>query len=206
MMNWIEELAIIPAMGVALTGGLLILFDNRRLLILALAVQYLFAGWMAALALPIQVAATKVVAGLMACAILTLTWTALGWRVQEKTTQAIPSGRAFRVIAVLLVFAAAGGIGRSNWMMLPGITSLAMLGSTLSISFGLLQLGLSEEPTRISVGLLTLLAGFEVAYSAIEPALAVIALLAAVHLGIALVVGYILLLEKGLDEKKEEGV
>jgi hypothetical protein len=205
-MNWVEELAIIPAMGVALTGGLLILFDNRRLLILALAVQYLFVGWMAALALPIQVAATKVVAGLMACVILTLTWTALGWRAQEKTTQAIPSGRAFRVITVLLVFAAAGGIGRSNWMMLPEITSFAMLGSTLLISFGLLQLGLSEEPTRISVGLLTLLAGFEVAYSTIEPALAVIALLAAVHLGIALVVGYILLLEKGLDEKKEEGV
>jgi hypothetical protein len=203
-MSWIEELAIIPAIGVALTGGLLILFDNRRLLILALAVQYLFVGWMSALALPVQVAATKVVAGLMACTILALTLTALGWKAQEDLTQAIPSGRAFRLIAVLLVFAAAGGIGRSNWMMLPGVTSSAVLGSTLLISFGLLQLGLSEEPTRIGAGLLTLLAGFEVAYSAIEPSLVVIALLAAVHLGIALVVGYILMLEKGQEVKREE--
>jgi len=36
------------------------------------------------------------------------------------------------------------------------------------------------------------MAGFEVIYSAIEPSLAVMALLAAVHLGIAFVVSYLL--------------
>jgi hypothetical protein len=67
------------------------------------------------------------------------------------------------------------------------------------MGLGLLQIGITEEPLRVGAGLLTLLSGFEIAYSSIEPSLAVVALLAAVHLGIALVVSYLLLVVR--DER-----
>ncbi len=47
------------------------------------------------------------------------------------------------------------------------------------------------------------MSGFEVAYTTIEPSLAVIAMLAAVHLGIAIVVGFMLTL--GIDERISAG-
>jgi hypothetical protein len=62
---------------------------------------------------------------------------------------------------------------------------------------GLLQLGFQEEPVKVGIGLLTIISGFEVAYTTIEPSLAVMALLATVHLGIAVVVSYLLLIGSG---------
>jgi hypothetical protein len=55
---------------------------------------------------------------------------------------------------------------------------------------GFLQLGLTSDEFRIGLGLLTLLTGFSMLYLAIEPSLAVVALVALVHLGIALTVSY----------------
>ena len=77
-------------------------------------------------------------------------------------------------------------------MLLPGSVSLsATLGAMLLLSLGLLHLGISEEPFRVGMGLLTALAGFEILYVAVEPSLAVLALMAAVHIGIAIIVSYL---------------
>ena len=59
------------------------------------------------------------------------------------------------------------------------------------MGFGFLQFGFNERPFRVGIGLFSMLSGFEIAYAKIEPSLAVIALLAAIHIGIALVVGYL---------------
>jgi len=59
------------------------------------------------------------------------------------------------------------------------------------LTMGLLQLGLSGSAFRVCVGLMTLLSGFEVVYSLIEPSLAVLALIASVHIGLALVASYL---------------
>jgi hypothetical protein len=40
---------------------------------------------------------------------------------------------------------------------------------------------------------LTVLSGFEIAYASVEPSLAVLALLAMVHIGISLIVSYLVL-------------
>jgi hypothetical protein len=199
----IQELAYLPAYAVAFTGGALILLNGRRWLVLALACQYFMTAWLVGLVLPVEVASIKLVAGLMSCTILAVSLSYSSWRAQVDRRHAIPSNRLFRLIAVLLVLIAIGSIGQDMWTFLPKLQSEASLGSALMMSFALLQLGISEEPLRIGIGLLTLLSGFEVVYSAIEPARAVLALLAAIHMGIALVIGYITLMPRREIQSEE---
>lgn len=203
-MAWMRELAIIPALGVGITAGLLVVLDDRRAGLALLAGQYLCVTWLVSLELPFPIAAAKLVAGLMACASLALSVAALRWQVPVVAQSAIPSGHAFRWIAVLLVATVGAGLARTDWMSLPGMLPQAVLGSTLLLAYGLLQTGITEDPLRVGTGLLTLLSGFEVAYSVIEPSLAVIALVAAVHLGIALVVSYIMLTFRELPVPSED--
>ncbi|MCJ7706139.1 MAG: hypothetical protein MUO38_00840 [Anaerolineales bacterium] len=199
MVTWIADWAILPALLAGVTGTLLVVLDDRRAVLGILAGQYLCAAWLVGLALPLSIAAAKLVAGLMACGALALSVAALRWRSPEVQAGALPSGHAFRLVAAGMVATVAVGLGLGNWMSLPGITAPGILGSTLLMGLGLLQIGITEEPLRVGAGLLTLLSGFEIAYSSIEPSLAVVALLAAVHLGIALVVSYLLLVVR--DER-----
>lgn len=64
---------------------------------------------------------------------------------------------------------------------------------SLAILFcGFLMLGVSREPFKIIVGLLTILVGFEILYGAIEQSILVNGLLAAVFLLIAVVGSYLI--------------
>lgn len=191
-MTWIRDLSLLPALAVAVTAGLLVVVDNRKTQLVTLAVQYFFAAWLAGLALPLGVAAVKLVAGLVACGILTVSVSALGWRLAEERPGALPAGHAFRWIAVLLVAFVAFAIGRDGWEAIPALEPAAALGAVFLLTLGMLQFGITEDGLRVGAGILTVLTGFEVAYAAVEPSLAVVALLASVHLGVALVVSYLL--------------
>jgi hypothetical protein len=159
--------------------------------------------WLVGTVLPVEIAAIKLVAGLMTCTILAVSLSYTSWLAEPGEEYALPSNRPFQLIAVLLVLIAMGSTGSDIWAFLPNLLPEASLGSALMMTFALLQLGISEEPLRIGIGLLTLLSGFEVIYSAIEPARAMLALLAAIHMGIALVVGYLTLMPR-LGTRSEE--
>lgn len=181
------------AVCAGLMGGVLILLEDRRVSLALLAGMYLFAALLAALTQPVLLAAARLGAGLMACAILWVTLNSLGWwRSQPAGEGALPSGLAFRAITTLMVFLAAVGLGLRAGGPLEVVPAERALGALLLIALGLLHLGISEDPFRVGLGLLTALAGFELGYSALEPSLAVGALLASVHLGLALVVSYVL--------------
>jgi len=60
------------------------------------------------------------------------------------------------------------------------------------MGLGLLHIGISEDPFRVGLGLLTALAGFEIIYAAVEPSLAILALMAAVSIGISIIVSYLM--------------
>lgn len=79
------------------------------------------------------------------------------------------------------------------------------MAAAILMSMGLLQLGLFRSPLRVVIGLITLLSGFEIAYSVIEPALAILALIASVHIGLAMVASYLTLVARppGLAEGGE---
>jgi hypothetical protein len=74
-------------------------------------------------------------------------------------------------------------------------------GGLILIGIGLLHLGLTAQPLRVVLGLLTVLSGFEILYAAVESATLVAGLLAGVNLGLALVGAY-LLVSPGLEEAR----
>lgn len=174
-----------------LTASVLTIAEHRTVRLIALGVQYVVVAWLSSLAIPGQVAAVKLVGGLIACGILGLTSAAEHHASVDRPQS---SRTRFRAVASVLVLVAAFGVGGGNWMEIPEISAAANLGATVLIAMGLLQVGLARHAFGACLGLMTFLAGFEVAYSVIEPALAVLALLASVHIGLALVVSYLMLL------------
>lgn len=186
-MNWV------PVALVAATAFALVLVERPGVQIAILSAQYASVAWLTSLALPPQVAAVKVVAGMITCGVLALT--VAGSRSPKESG----SGFAFRVFAAILVMGAAIGIGQTNWMRIPDIRQEAIMAATILMSMGLLQLGLFRTPLRVCIGIITLLSGFEIAYSVIEPALAILALLASVHIGLAMVVSYLTLVARPPD-------
>jgi hypothetical protein len=191
-MNWLQDFAAIAVVLALTTGALTIILNDRRWMLLALAGMYVALTWMAAIAIPLEIAIVKLVAGMMVCAILALSVVHAGPEAQGLIGGGLPSGMVFRVIAVLLVVATAWGLSERGWVSLPqSMNRAAILGSMVLLSLGLLHLGVSEDPFRVGLGLITALAGFEILYAAIEPSLAMLALLAAVHIGISIIVSYL---------------
>lgn len=191
-MSWVVGFAEWFAVACAFCAGSLVFLNDRRMMFAVLSAQYVFVTLLTSLVVPIQVAAVKLVTGFLVCGILSITLARSDWTAPAEEMSVIPSGRVFRLIAILLVTTVSAGLSRTNWTSLPGVTPAAVRGSTFLIGLGLLQLGLSERTLRVAVGLLTVLSGFEIVYVGIEPSLAVLALLGAVHLSIAVVVSYLL--------------
>jgi hypothetical protein len=190
-MVWFAEWSLVPSVAVVVTAILLLILDKRRTLAVILAVQYLFVTWLAALSLPILVASVKLIAGVMACAILSIAPKETKALESKKNTRGVLSGLSFRIIAAILIIASALGWDWGTARIIEGLSWPATYASTVLMGFGFLQFGFNERPFRVGIGLLSLLSGFEIAYATIEPSLAVVALLAAIHIGIALVIGYL---------------
>jgi hypothetical protein len=64
------------------------------------------------------------------------------------------------------------------------------------MGLGMLHLGMTIQPFRVILGLLTVLSGFEALYAALESSILVAAMLATVNLGLALVGAYLLTARK----------
>ncbi|MGH2619801.1 MAG: hypothetical protein ACRDHG_04420 [Anaerolineales bacterium] len=177
------------ALIVSVTGLLLTLLTGRVARIGLLAIQYAAVAWLTGLALPLQVAAVKLVAGMIACGILAVSESKMEHPPLQLAGREF--GTTFRLFAAGLGLVTAFGLSQRNWFEVPDIGDEAILGSTVMLTMGLLQLGLSGSAFRVCLGLMTLLSGFEVVYSLIEPSLAVLALIASIHIGLALVSSYL---------------
>jgi hypothetical protein len=170
--------------------GLLISRDWRWSLSF-LAAQYLGMFWLVSLHWPFGLASVKLVTGWMASA--TLGVTRLGMSEHETIREsAWPQGRLFRLFAaaivVILVIAATPQVET----MIPGISRPVIAGSLLLAGMGLLHLGITAEILRIILGLLTVMAGFEILYATVETSILLAGLLAIVNLGLALAGAYLM--------------
>jgi hypothetical protein len=65
-------------------------------------------------------------------------------------------------------------------------------GGLILITLGLVQLGLTMQPLRVVIGLLTLLSGFGILYAAVESSVLITGLLAVITLGLSIVGAYML--------------
>ena len=190
-MGWLGILLII------ISGSAMILNDTVLIILAALGMQYIAAGLLLAASLSWAGLAAKMAGWVVAVVILYLSIRTRGAARLAARSESPVAGRLFRASALLLVITAAIGFGISGGLPLPEIPLLGRLGTVLSMSIGLLVMGLNEgEPVAFSAGLLMLLSGFEVSYNLVEPSLAVLTLLSSVHIGIALTASFLMLLSE----------
>ena len=158
----------------------------------ALAVQYLAVFLLVAQSWPLGLAAIKWITGWIACAILA--YTELVVRGRARTIETLPTGAAFRLLAaalaVLVVFALAPQL--ITWAQ--PVNQYQALGGLLLIGIGLVGVGLGQRILSTIIGLLSIFAGFEVIYAALEVSSLLAGLLALINLGIAMVGAYLIVL------------
>lgn len=182
---------IVSGLLLVTSAGLLISRDWRLGLGL-LGLQYLGVFWLTSLHWPISMAAIKLVTGWMAIATLGITRLNVKDVESSDTSQPLPQGRLFRLFTAGIVTVIVATAAPSVEEIIPGIGLPVISGSLILMGLGMLHLGMTVQPFRVILGLLTALSGFEALYAALESSTLVAALLSAVNLGLALVGAYLL--------------
>lgn len=190
-----EFILWLAALVLAITSiGIMLAYDWRWQLGL-LGAAYLMVGVVVMANWPIGMAAVKVVVGGMAASVLGMTMINRG-AFTDPGEADWPEGNFFRLatglIGTAITFASAGIIQP----MMVTLSMPAAWGALLLIGNGLLHLGMTTRPLRVIVALLTVLAGFEILYAAIENSALVAALLAGITLGLALMGSYLIHLQE----------
>jgi hypothetical protein len=183
--------AWIATVVILITATGLLLTRDWRWSIILLAVQYLAMFVLTLQHWPLGMASVKVVAGWMSAAILGMTRSGISdEELDEEYTW--PRGRLFRLFAACTVLLVVTVVTPTvdTIMADPGFAVTG--GSLLLIGLGLLHLGITGGVLRVTMGLMTILSGFEIIYSAVEGSVLVAALLAVINLGLALVGAYLL--------------
>lgn len=181
----------IPAITAPLATIAIILVEQRRAKVFILAFQYLMVAWLLLTVLPLESTFAKLISGWIAAFILYYGAVRTGeGAYTESSAVGYPHGRVFRIVAVLLVGIGTVGVSFGSWIPIETLTPWFQQTAALLVVLGILGIGLYNSPLQVGISLITIVSGFELIYSAVEPSLAVIALLALVHLGIALVISY----------------
>ena len=187
----------------AVTSVGILLARDWRWSIIFLSAQYIGVFILALQHWPLGMATVKIIAGWMSAAILGMTRSNLD---EEEEANILPQGRFFRFIAagVVGLITAAGTPLVDSMMADAGMAVSA--GSLLLIGMGMLHLGVTDQPMRVTIGLMTVLAGFEILYTAVENSVLVAALLAVINLGLALVGSYLMIASNAEEESEIEPV
>jgi hypothetical protein len=148
----------------------------------AFSLQTLGVGLLALQIAPLPVAAAKCIVGWLAVTILAVTISREKKIFLQDTEGLIAP--LFRMAMWILVFSSMlvlfSGLGGFFQNPPTGI----LLPSGFLLGIGLVNLGISEHPLRVSLSLLALLQGFELSYLWVEQSLLVLALLAVMDLSI----------------------
>ena len=176
---------------VLLTSAGLLISRDWRLGLGLLGLQYIGVFWLTNQHWPISMAAIKLVTGWMAIATLGITRLNLK-DAEADIEQFWPQGRLFRLFAAGLVTVLVATVSPRVERIIPGIGLPVIYGSLILIGLGMLHLGMTAQPFRVILGLLTVLSGFEALYAALESSVLVAAMLSAVNLGLAMVGAYLL--------------
>ena len=188
-----ETFALPAVIVVYLAASILLISSDWRLSISALAIQYAGIVILVGLSWPLEKAVVKLVAGWMAGAVLGLALISLPGR--DRTEPRLPlSSVLFRLLGAAMVgfIAYSWGPIITTWM--PEVALEQAYGGVVLLALGLFHLGLTSQPLRVVLGLLTVLGGFEILYAAVESSALVTGLLASVSLGLALVGAYLLII------------
>ena len=183
-----SDFSLVPVIVIGLTSIFILVNQNWRASILALALQYLAVFWLVGLVWPLGLATVKLVAGWIAGAVIGASRPDVESFEDSSPTVSIVM---FRLIAGCLVLVMVVSILPQAAGFLP-VQASVLQGGMILLGIGLLQLGMSVHPLRIILGLLTVLSGFELVYAGVETSILIAGLQALVTLGLALGGAYLL--------------
>jgi hypothetical protein len=196
-MTWLREWSMVPAVLLGMVGVLILVLNRRMLILFLVSSQYLLSAWLMLGVAQLESAGALLLAGLLAVFMLFLSLRLTHFSIREAHDSAFPSNLVFRISVGFLGVLASVGALRAQIVQFSALDPMYVLGGILTMILGLMQLSLTRSHFRIAIGLLGTLTGFSTLYIAVEPSLAVVALLALVHLGVALTCSYILLQSTG---------
>jgi hypothetical protein len=187
-----DTLAWIAAITLFATSVSLLISRSWRVSVILLAVQYLAMFILLMVRLPVGLASIKVVAGWMSAAILGMTRSGLSQTsVDEEGIW--PRGRLFRLFMAGAVGILVAGATPTVENLMADAGYAVTGGGLMLFAMGLLHLGISSQVLRVTLGLMTVLTGFEILYATVEGSALVTGLLAVITLGLALVGSYLMI-------------
>lgn len=191
-------LIILASVLVTITSVVLLIVHDWRWTIAVFGLQYIGVMLLVSTSWPLEMAIAKMVAGWMAGAVMGIAM-ASNPETWQEDVKSWPSWRIFRLLAAVMIIIAVLSLQSSMSEILPGATFSVTWGGLILMGLGLLHLGLTAQPLRVSIALLTLLSGFEILYSVVESSTLVAGLLAGINLVLA-VAGAYLLVAVGMEE------
>ncbi len=216
LFDWLERLDFLrgtpAAYGILLTAVIILLTWDWRLKLLALAGQYMIAGFLFVDLLDPRLVNVKVLTGLFACLMLYMTARQVNWGklpvdvTEEEASKLnmdrqirvgshlLSTSRLFRVFLTLMALVVVLTMAQRPEYQLPAVAaelSHISLAVYSLIVMGLLGAGLTSEPLQVGMAILMFLSGFELFYSALEQSVGVLASLAAVNLIVTLAISYL---------------
>jgi hypothetical protein len=208
MSDFLKALSAVPGaavlIGLLIAAALCVVLVNWRLLILVLGAQYILAGLLLSRAVPIELGMVKALVGIMICPVLYITARRAKWghlandeiddEKKSRWAWLIAPGLPMRAIIAITGLVLSLSLALRNPL---AITSSQLVSRDLTIGMfalmllGLLNMALHENPLKVGLGLLSLLSGFELFYTVIEPTLTIVGLMGLMNLIIALAISYL---------------
>ena len=179
----LNNLLIFFALGAV---GLVLVASDWRMRIAGLASIYLV-GFIVILQIwPVALASIKLVSGWMGIALLS---NSMLDSINQRTEQRFLSETIFRFLMAVLIWIVIAAIAPSinEWLPIPYTNlyiGLSLMGS------GLLFMSLTDDFFEITLGLLSILAGFDIIYSSLEGSALVTGIYAFIIILICLLSGY----------------
>ncbi len=208
-MEVLNELSVPLVVLVAMTATLILVLQDWRWCLGVLAVQYVGVFLLITNHWPLSMAITKLVSGWIGCVVLALAGLEKQRLILESkhlrswdnfNADFVPftfSGKLLRWIAAGLVILAMVSLtsGVANWI--PNAGMARTTAALILMGLGLLHLGVTSHPFRTVLGLLTVISGFDILYTAVEMSVLVAGLFSGVILGLSLTGAYLILLSPG---------
>ena len=190
----------VAVVAVFVMTPILVVIDDRRLVVGALAVLYLFVSLLFTNVLATQIAGIKLIVYIIVWLIIFICAQQKGWGYTDASNEVyglvISATIRFRVLAVFMVGIVGWQLVETGMLPFPVVSRYVTLGATQLVFQGLLLLAIAKQPLKIGLGILVMYSGFGLLYSAVEPSLMVVGMLGLVDIAVALAICYLELVWK----------
>ena len=201
------------AAGIVMTSLLLIILRDWHWSLIALTVQYLLCAWILTQVFEPDIApalaAIKIMTWMIICLVLYLSARQVDWGSPRRSNRdpegadritsqdlkvghwVLPTNVLFRLlVGIMITITIIFTVNRGD-LALPGLPPHINLASVSLMVMGLLALGLTEEPLKAGMGLLTVMSGFGLYYHSMEQGITVITFLIVVDFMIVAISSYL---------------